>query len=142
MRNMFSILLIPFLVCCNHQSKDMDLIGEWYLVTQTGILDGVEVSIPVALSEKGLNCKSQLTFLTKSNLKVSECISEYGGSASNPELNWIQKESNFKYEIEDSTIIFNDRKFKILESNEDQIILTEIVQNQKVTYQYRRSPLL
>ena len=120
----------------------MDLIGEWYLVTQTGILDGVEVSIPVALSEKGLNCKSQLTFLTKSNLKVSECISEYGGSASNPELNWIQKESNFKYEIEDSTIIFNDRKFKILESNEDQIILTEIVQNQKVTYQYRRSPLL
>ena len=102
----------------------------------------VYVKIRKTTKTKKKSFKQNFFYKTKSNLKVSECISEYGGSASNPELNWIQKESNFKYEIEDSTIIFNDRKFKILESNEDQIILTEIVQNQKVTYQYRRSPLL
>ena len=125
-----------FVISCDSPKSELNIYGKWNLNTQRMKLEGIKVTIPVQLVQENMDCYSFIDFMSESQLIIGDCKPDYSRSYS--DSLFIQSESTFTYLFKDSILEFDNRRFKLSFLNANDLILNELIENDTITFKYKR----
>ena len=130
---LFTILATTF--SCKDDRKDYPIIGNWAEISETKLLDGIEVTIPVDLLNENSNCKYYIFFKSESELVLGNCKQSF--KEPDPLL-FVQQKTKYNYRIIDSILLFDNRKFEIKAIESSELTLVENINGYEIIRKYKR----